>query len=95
MERLDGDDGQFKFNYPRAFYIESIVLSIVYFFAFFFFLFITVVVIRKEDKHNKVLVAMLIFLQLAALFQAMFYVLDANYYGEYFTERQYNIRLST
>ena len=72
MERLVGNDDLIEVHYIKALFIVSIVLCIVYFLAFFFFLFITVVVIRKEEKLDKVLVAMLLFLQLAALSMAVF-----------------------
>ena len=72
MERLVGNDDLVEVNYIKALFIVNIVLCIVYFLAFFFFLFITVVVIRKEEKLDKVLVAMLLFLQLAALSMAVF-----------------------
>ena len=85
MERLVGNDDQIYIVYPKAEFILFIVLSIVFFLGFFFFLFITVVVIRKEEKIDKVLVAMLIFLQLAALSQAVCYVLSADCDGKYFT----------
>ena len=61
------------------------IFSIVYFLAFFFFLFITVVVIRKEAKVDKVLVAMLVFLQLAALSMAVHSVLVVDDEGRFFT----------
>ena len=70
-------------------------MIIVYFLAFFFFLFITVVVIRKERKLDKVLLAMLLFLQLAALSMAVHYILNVDDAGKSFTYRQYNSRFCT
>ena len=67
MERLAEDDDRIEFDYPKALFVMDTVLSILFFLAFSFFLFIAVVVIRKEEKFDKVLIAMLVFLQLAAL----------------------------
>ena len=75
MERLVGNDDQIYIVYPKAELILFIVLAIIFFLGFFFFLFITVVVIRKEKKLDKVLVAMLVFLQLSSLAHAVGYVI--------------------
>ena len=83
MERLAGNDDLIWF--PKERFIEYIVLSIVFFLAFFFFLFITVVVIRKEEKIDKILVSMLVFLQLAALSMALYNVLSAEQEGKFVT----------
>ena len=69
MDILVGDDNQreYEIDIPKARFIEWIVMAIVYFLAFLFFLYITVVVVRKEEKLDKVLLSMLLFLQLSAL----------------------------
>ena len=86
MEGLVGGEDQIHhIDYPKAGYIENIVVSIIYFIAFLFFLFITIIVIRKEKKLDKVLVAMLVSLQLSSLSMAIYYVFSADDEGKYFT----------
>ena len=67
MEKLADENDNTEVVYPKAYFFEYLVLAIIYFLGFFFFLYITVFVIRKEEKKDKVLVSMLIFLQLSSL----------------------------
>ena len=74
MEIL-AENEKFKVAYPKAYLIEWIVMTIVYFLLLILFLFITVVVIRKEEKPDKVLVTMLVCLQTSALSQVVLFAM--------------------
>ena len=57
----------------------DITEAILYGLAFLFFLFITIVVISIEPKQDKIILAMLIFLQLTVLSRLAFYIILAMY----------------